>query len=143
METQYVGLLIKMIHDAIDAIANIDLKEYDLTISQGQVLQIIHEMSGKKISISVLEKRLCVKHTTVLGIVNRLEKKGYVISYNNADDKRIRNIEITKHGGEILEKFFSKRRELEKIFLCGLTTADIENLKHMLLIINSNLQELK
>ncbi|MEZ4358068.1 MAG: MarR family transcriptional regulator [Eubacteriales bacterium] len=142
-EVESVGLLIKKIHDAIGAITNIELKELDLTMSQSRVLYFLYQVRGHNVSIREIENHFCVKHTTALGILNRLEIKGFITSTGSRDDKRVRNVEITTKGKKIHEAILSKFSNLEERYLKGFTSEELKSLKMALTVINSNLQELR
>lgn len=142
-ELESVGLLIKKIHDATGAIANAELKELNLTISQSQVLYFLYQVRGQNTSIKEIEKHFCIKHTTALGIVNRLESKGFIQSSGSLDDKRVRIIEITRAGEKINEAISSKFLSLEEKSLQGLSPKEVKSLREMLMVIHSNLQELR
>ena len=138
-----VGLLIKKIHDATGAIANTELKELNLTMSQSQLLCFLFHRRGQKVTIKEIEKHFCIQHTTAIGIVNRLENKGFIQSCGSLEDKRVRIIEITTEGEKIHEAVLSIFFGLEKKYLMSLTQNEIESLKEMLTAIHSNLQQLR
>lgn len=142
-EAERVGLLIKKIHDAVGAIANIELKALNLTISQSHVLHYLYQVRGRKTPIKEIEHHFCIKHATAIGIVNRLEDKGFVASFGSNDDKRIRHIEITRKGERIHEAIVSEYASLEEKYLAGLTPEEAGQLKRMLTVINDTLQELR
>jgi DNA-binding MarR family transcriptional regulator len=142
-ELQSVGFLIKKIHDAIGAIVNMELKELNLTLSQSDMLCFLNEVRGQRVSVRELEHHFCIKHATAIGIVNRLENKGFISSSESPDDKRVRNIEITSKGEQIQEAILPKCISLEENYLEGLTAAEVDSLKRALTVIHSNLQELK
>ncbi|WP_051280850.1 MarR family winged helix-turn-helix transcriptional regulator [Anaerovorax odorimutans] len=142
-ENESVGLLIKKIHDATGSIVNTEMKELDLTMSQSHMLYFLYHRKGQNVSVKEVENYFCIKHTTAIGIINRLENKGFVTSYSSLNDKRIRNIEITKEGEQKHEWILSKFDNLEQKFLNGLTPTEVNHLKNMLTIINTNLQGLK
>ena len=105
------GMLFKRIHEGFEKRLNNDLKAADLTMSQAATLFILLSQSEKEMSLKELEHTLNVAQSTSAGIVCRLEQKGFVTSYGQQDDKRIKNVRITESG----EKY-SKRAE--KILEC-------------------------
>lgn len=142
-EIASIGLLIKKIHDATVAIANIELKELNVTMSQSQMLCFLYQVRGQKVSVREIEKHFCVKHTTAIGIINRLEDKGFIQSSGSPEDKRVRIIEITREGAKIHEAISSKFLSLEEEYLKGLTLKELDSLRDTLTAIHSNLQELR
>lgn len=138
-----IGLLIKLIHDSIGTIVNTKLKEDNITISQLQLLSFLLDRKGNETSIGEIEEFFHVKHTTVLGLVKRMESKDFIFSFINSNDKRIRNVEITDLGESIIKNADEKKENFEKEYMNGLTLYEKENLRKSLVKINSNLQKLK
>ena len=57
--------------------------------------------------------------TTVTGILNRLEEKGYIARRRNPDDGRYRIIEVTEKGNQVMEDMGEGARNLdERIYAC-------------------------
>lgn len=142
-EPESIGILIKKIHDAIGTVANVELKELNLTMSQSRTLCFLYQTRGGGVTVKEIENHFCIKHTTAIGILNRLEKKGFAQSYGSSDDKRVRIVEITKAGETLHETVLAKRRALQEKYLKSLSEAEVEKLRKSLLIINADLQELK
>ena len=70
-----------------------------LTPPQLQVLQtLVDELreSGAGLSLSELSRRMGLAHSTVSGIVTRLEDRGLLERTTRADDRRFVSIELTK-----------------------------------------------
>ena len=74
-----IGFLIKIIAECFDKMANQNLKQFDLTLSQGRILKYMSERIGEKTSQKDIEDYFDVTHPTVIGIrtetaarVNRL-----------------------------------------------------------------------
>ena len=84
------GVLMKQIHDALEKNANNTLRKLDLTFSQIEVLLVLQNFAEKQLSLKQLEKQLHLAQSTTAGIVTRLEKKGFVIRFSDASDKRDR-----------------------------------------------------
>ena len=72
------GFLIKQIHDALSKRFNDVLKKYDLTISQMYVLKYLRENQNKMVTQKEIEQYLEVSHPTTVGILKRLESKGFI-----------------------------------------------------------------
>lgn len=92
---------------------------------------------------SVISKNILVKSSTVTGIIDRLEKKGYVSRVRNSPDRRVITIELTDAGRELVEHAPSPfqqtivdglkkmpENELEKILLALTKLAGMLELKH-------------
>jgi DNA-binding MarR family transcriptional regulator len=78
--------------------ANNMLRDMDLTSAQSTLLFILASADDGTYSMKELEKLLHVSQATTVGIVKRLEQKGYVEGYADSKDKRVKNARITTAG---------------------------------------------
>ncbi len=122
MEKNYVcGKLIKQIHDELEKQANSALCSQNLTLMQMRVLMELEAVSEKQLSLKELEYLLHVAQSTTAGIVVRLEQKGYVESYVDVNDRRVKRVSITASGLECCKNAKSHIKSMEAHLLSGLT----------------------
>jgi MarR family transcriptional regulator, organic hydroperoxide resistance regulator len=96
------------------------LENYNITIPQLICLQEIFQHGP--ISLSALTKIVFLNNSTVTGIVDRLENRGFVQRTRISKDRRQVHAEITQTGIEFIEKsppplrktFFNRLAELEE-----------------------------
>lgn len=115
------GFLIKLIHDCIRRDANCELKNMDLTLSQMRILAYLHSHKNKTVSQKNIENYLAVSHPTVVGLLKRLEVKGFVTTSFSLDDKRMKNIYLTGKDQELKEAMEKHRDKTEAKLLNGFT----------------------
>lgn len=94
------GALIKQIHDELGKKANAMLRVQDLTLSQMNVLMELEAADSHQLSLKELEKLLHVAQPTAAGIVVRLERKGFVESFTDENDHRVKMVSISASGME-------------------------------------------
>lgn len=102
--TDSVGTLFKQIHDITEKNINNMLRPEEMTMAQ---LHLLFALMGKEeciCSLKELEKHLCVAQSTTVVTVKRLEQKGFVESFTDPEDKRIKKIRITPSGLEVCRK---------------------------------------
>ena len=126
------GILIKKIHDNLEKKINKSLKDSDLTMSQMEALVILSEQVSRQMSLKALEHELHVAQSTAAGIVSRLEQKGFIEAYGQSDDKRIKNIRITKNGMKYCESAAKDMDKVEKELLKNLTEDEKNTLNQLL-----------
>ncbi len=73
-----VGIYIKKINDMIEKQINKNLKEYDLTMTQGRIIGYLNANKDKNITQKDIEKEFNISHVTVSGIISRLENSGFI-----------------------------------------------------------------
>ncbi|HHF7346166.1 TPA: MarR family transcriptional regulator [Legionella feeleii] len=75
-------------------------KCYGLTVPQIICLYEIYETGI--MTLSVLSKRVYLSTSTLVGVIDRLEEKGFVNRTRDSKDRRIIFIDITKKGKEFV-----------------------------------------
>lgn len=136
---QAVGYLLKQITDKIKIAADASFKEKNLTFAQARVLQYVISRGGNTTQKSI-EDHLDVSHPTVVGIVSRMEKNGYLICHMDREDKRNKIVEATEQAFLISQELEEGRKAQEEKLLRGLTEKEVEELHRMLRVIRNNVE---
>lgn len=118
------GALIKKVHDEIEKKANAMLRQQDLTLSQMNVLMELEAVPGHQLTLKELEALLHVAQSTAAGIVMRLEQKGFVESFADSNDRRVKKVTITPAGLQCCKNAASDVKEIETKLLSGLTAQE-------------------
>ena len=139
MPKKDVGYLIKNINDKLKVRADADLKRYNLTLTQSRVLAFLNSKGGQATQKEI-EIFLEVSHPTVVGIVSRMEQNGYVSSWIDGNDKRNKNVRLTKQAETLGMDMENSIIANEQRMLASLSAHDVERLKEMLLVIYKNLE---
>jgi DNA-binding MarR family transcriptional regulator len=103
MDTQEILIKIRKIVRSIDIESKKIQKEYGVSIPQVLCLNYLRESSNYQATQSEIRKYVNLNSSTVSGIINRLEKKGYLARLPKAGDKRVANIVLTSAGDELLK----------------------------------------
>ncbi|MFI3115031.1 MAG: MarR family transcriptional regulator [Clostridia bacterium] len=98
------------------------LKKLDLTMAQGLVLIFLQETDGNELPIKMLEKMSETSQPTMLGVINRLEQKGFITTYLNT--KRKKMVKITDYGLNIIPDINECIEEVEEICFNGFTQGE-------------------
>ncbi len=134
-----IGYLLKQITDKMKMSADASFKEKNLTFAQVRVLEYVMDKGGNTTQ-KFIEEYLDVSHPTVVGIVSRMEKNGYLTCYMDKKDKRNKIVEITEQAVLASHELEEGRIAQEKKLLKGLTNEEIEKLYHMLCTIRKNIE---
>ena len=133
MEQNYeCGKLIKQIHDELEKQANNALSSQNLTLTQMRVLMELEAIPGQQLPLKELESLLHVAQSTTAGIVVRLEQKGYVKSFIDANDRRVKWAAITASGLECCKNAHDHIRDMETQMLSALTEVEKEQFYNLL-----------
>lgn len=139
MPKKDVGYLIKNIHEKLKVKADADLKRYNLTLTQSRVLAFLNSQGGQTTQKEI-EVFLEVSHPTVVGIISRMEQNGYVTSWIDENDKRNKNVKLTKQAEALGMDMEQNIHDTEKKILASLSEEDVAHLREMLLVIYKNLE---
>ena len=113
------GQLIKLLHNRLEKQANNTLRRNDLTMMQISVLMELQKAEQKQHSMKELERTFCVAQSTVVGIISRLEQKGFVEALGDASDRRIKVVHITPAGEACCREAAGYMAEAEHMLLHG------------------------
>ena len=75
------------------------IKKYHLSASQLHCILVLHEMGP--IPPSQIAKHIMVNSSTVTGVIDRLENKGFLQRVRNSKDRRVITISLTKEGEKL------------------------------------------
>lgn len=133
------GYLLKVINDKLKAKADADFKKHNITLTQSRVLAFLEAKDGKATQKEI-EDFLEVSHPTVVGIVSRLEKTGFIRTYPDTEDKRNKIVEATEEVKALGREMKRKVAEHEEKLLAGLSKEQRKELNEMLIVIYNNLE---
>lgn len=95
-EHRHFSYMMKMIVDRMDTLFQQKMGPLPVTAPQCRLLMYLDSRGGAAVSQRELERYLGVSHTTVKGLLARLEEKGYVrTAFDNAADARVKNAYLT------------------------------------------------
>lgn len=91
MEEKYFGPIMKKINEELDRKANMQIKKYNLTLTQARVIIFLAKHEGKMVTQKELEDYLQVSHPTTVTIVKSMEAKKMVKTSFDDADRRMKN----------------------------------------------------
>ena len=118
------GMLLKQINDELEKRANNALRSQNLTIAQLGALMVLNQSPERQIPLKELERKLHVAQSTAAGIITRLEQKGFVESFGDAADRRIKMVRITQQGVQCCLSAEQNMNQEETLLLSGLTDTE-------------------
>lgn len=131
MERTY-GIMIKQIHDYMEKNANNNLRSQGLTMAQVGALMELHSTEEHQMSLKELERRLHIAQSTAAGIVVRLEQKGFLESFGDATDRRVKMVRMTPKGEKCFQSAEENMKCADEKLLGSLTMEERMTLLHLL-----------
>lgn len=133
-----IGLYIKLIHNIMIANLDTSLKRFDVTFSQMELLHLLKSHGGT-MHQKQIEDIYGVKHTSVIGILQRMEKKGYLKVSVDSQDRRRRIVTLTENAIDFFEEAERRRSEMELKLTNALSFEERETLLVLLRKLYKNL----
>ena len=133
-----VGYLIKNISDKMKANADANLKEHNLTLTQSRVMGFLSSR-GNSASQKEIEDFLEVSHPTVVGVVARMELKGFITTRVDMSDKRNKIVELSGKAIQLGSEMDSMVETYERQMTRGLNEMQLKQLSEYLQVIYVNL----
>lgn len=135
-----VGYLLKVIQDNADRHANRRFKAVGLTSSQVRILKFLRGRTGERVTQKEIEKYLQVSHPTVVGIVQRLENKGFVRTEFDGADKRNKYVYLTRKEEDLFVQMRNSQEEMENLLTKGMSEEEVKQLKALLQMVYDNVR---
>lgn len=133
-----IGYQFKIIDEKIKMRADADLKRHGLTLTQTRVMGFLAEMGGQ-VTQKEIEEDLQVSHPTVVGLVSRMEQKGFVTTCPDLMDRRNKLVKLTDRALEIDQVIDMTVQQHDAELLRGFSEEEQETLKRFLERIICNL----
>ncbi len=138
MDNIEIGALIKRISIQLRLLADFDMKEFDLTWSQVHVLHHLSKHDGM-MTQKELEKELGIAHPTMVGLVKRLESKGFIETKTSETDHRMKIVRATDRAESHKQYMQERMNEKEQVMTQGISAEDAELLRRCLQTVYQNL----
>lgn len=138
MNERDIGLLIKRLADKIRISVDVLLKEQGLTFSQTLVIDFLHSRNGKATQKEI-EDHLQVSHPTVVGIISRLEKNGFVSSHTDEKDRRNKIVCAADKALNMLDAVNAGKRQMEEKLTKGLSEEELNEFRRIIDIFYENI----
>ena len=133
------GFLIKKISDRLLSELDYNLKKYDITARQLEILDFIKE--NKSCSQKDLVEFFGIRHTTVIDLIKKLQEKEVINKKQDKENARFNVITLTDKGKLLAEELGDFRDDVEDIIAKGLGKEDKKALIHSLNIVYQNICE--
>ena len=136
------GTLLSQVHQVCGRVWNKILRENDMADLEGARGRIIFALWGRDdVPIKALCEKTGLDKSTLTGIIDRLERDGYITKKPSETDKRSTLISLTGKEQEFAQKVQKVSNQMNKIFYKGFTNEEILQFDSMLERILANCKE--
>jgi MarR family transcriptional regulator for hemolysin len=117
---------------------NDELAPQGITYRQCQVLALLS--LGGPSSQADLAQKMEVEPPTLVGILDRMERDGWIRRECCAEDRRRKLVHPTKSAEPVWNKITAAARRVRQRATKGLTSSQVEQLKELLGVVRNNLE---
>jgi DNA-binding MarR family transcriptional regulator len=132
-----IGYWVCRTSHALERALNEELAPHGITFQQWQVLAWL-ALEGD-LTQSALAERMRIEAPTLAGILERMERNGWVTRKVCPDDRRRKVVAPTARVGPVWAKMIACARRVRARAARGLSRADLKRLKLLLLTVQDNL----
>lgn len=129
---EHYGILIKKLDKVFKQNFNQELERVGLTFSQMRVLRFLEDNPNTKITQKDISKELDIQHSTTIGLLKRMQEKGLVRVVVDEDNRRCRNIFLTKKAEDIRYEMERGREIMESRVVKSFTDEEKETFYRLL-----------
>jgi DNA-binding MarR family transcriptional regulator len=136
---EHVNDLIGVIHRCMRRFFESQMKKYDITPPQFEVLVILWKDDG--LVLSELGRRLSRDGPTITGIIDRMEKKELLARKRNTRDRRVIQVYLTEKARIIKDSLMQMQKEAGMNITGGFSDQDIQTLEELLHKVLKNVED--
>ncbi|MGN1166945.1 MAG: MarR family winged helix-turn-helix transcriptional regulator [Lachnospiraceae bacterium] len=126
MKEKYFGPTMKKITEEMDRKANMEIKKYNLTLTQARIILFLAKNEGKTATQKELEDFLQVSHPTTVTIVKSMEAKKMVETSLDDADRRMKNVKLIWGDEKIYRELEQNAEHMELKLLAGFSEEEKE-----------------
>lgn len=123
---------LSLIDNKINEVITQELKPYDVSLQQFNVLRILRGQKGKPANLSTLNDRMITKMSNTTRLVDKLINKGFVDRVICKSNRRKVEINITNKGQEVLLAMDKAMKNAEDSLLKKFTPEELNLLNKLL-----------
>jgi DNA-binding MarR family transcriptional regulator len=97
-----------------------------------QVMLLFFLQQNNGLSLTQISQGLMLENPTVTGLIDRLEKSGYVKRSDHPNDRRVYLVHLTKKGNKVAKKALPIVKKLNEQIKEGYSKGEIEDFKKVL-----------
>ncbi|MEQ9402423.1 MAG: MarR family transcriptional regulator [Cyclobacteriaceae bacterium] len=135
MNQDYLGAIDQIIrtgHWITDQVSA-ELKEFDISEPQYNVLRVLKVRSGEPITVQKIQDKMVQRTSNVTRIIDKLLDKGLVNRKECPSNRRKMDITITAMGEELLSQLNAKVIDFHQPMSKNLSTEEAQQLKSLII----------
>ncbi len=131
VEDRFIFLISK-IHQKLLTSLQKSFSESGIEVTPIQVMLLFYLQQSNDLSLTQISQGLMLENPTVTGLIDRLEKSGYVKRSDHPNDRRVYLVHLTEKGDKVAKKALPIVRNLNEQIKEGYSRSEIEDFKKVL-----------
>lgn len=115
----------------------------EITLMHGWIIRYLYENRGKDIFQKDIEKQFSIGRSSVTGIIQLMEKKGYIMRESVEHDARLKKVTLTEKGAASHQKIEELITNQDEQMTRGISREDLEVFLKVAEQIRSNVEGTK
>ncbi len=107
--------------------------ESGIEVTPIQVMLLFFLQQNNGLSLTQISQGLMLENPTVTGLIDRLEKSGYVKRSDHPKDRRVYLVHLTEKGNKVAKKALPVVKKLNEQIKAGYSKGEIEGFKKVLI----------
>ncbi|WP_213809741.1 MarR family winged helix-turn-helix transcriptional regulator [Jeotgalicoccus sp. WY2] len=130
----FVG--IKRTNDILEKLVKNDAQQYGLNISEFAVMELLFHKGPQP--INRIQERILIANSSTTYILDKLEKKDYIIRKRDENDRRSMKAALTEEGENLIRRIFPAHSELLTGLFSALSDEELSAFRETLKKISAN-----
>lgn len=139
MNDKGIGFYFKRINDVMFTEANAHFKKHGTTCSQTNILFYMLENGKDVVMQKEIEHEFGLRHSTIIGLLKRMEKNGYVRVEVNPEDHRCRQVILLDRAYKLGAEVKEHREYMDSLITGALTEEEGKELRRLLIKVYENM----
>jgi DNA-binding MarR family transcriptional regulator len=132
VEDRFIFLISKVCQKLIINLQK-SFSESNIEVTPIQVMLLFYLQKNNGLSLTQISQGLMLENPTVTGLIDRLEKSGYVKRSDHPDDRRVYLVHITEKGNKVANKALPIIKKLNEQIKEGYSKSEIDDFKKVLM----------
>ena len=132
MEDRFIFLISKVCQKLIINLQKA-FSENGVEVTPIQVMLLFFLQKNDGSSLTQISQGLMLENPTITGLIDRLEKSGYVKRSDHPNDRRVYLVHITEKGNKVANKALPIIKKLNEQIKEGYSKGEIEDFKKVLI----------
>jgi len=132
VEDRFIFLISKVCQKLIINLQK-SFSESNIEVTPIQVMLLFFLQKNNGSSLTQISQGLMLENPTVTGLIDRLEKLGYVKRSDHPDDRRVYLVHITEKGNKVANKALPIIKKLNEQIKEGYSKREIDDFKKVLI----------